>query len=100
MIKQFFSGKNDEIYSLQNAIKRTTKEIDRINSEFDPSKDCCTTCKTGGYDLVLDRKLHRQIVRLRVLYQRKGRTKDIEALENEFGKDDIDTWQKNNGNWR
>ncbi len=100
MIKKFFFGnkneknEKDEIYYLQSSIKRTVKEIDRINSEFDPQKDCCTTCKTGGYDLSLIKKMHRQIVWLRVLLKRKGRTKDIEEIENEFGKSNIDDWQR------
>ena len=72
-------------------------ELDSINNNFDPRKDCCTTCMTGGRDLQLNDKLHRQAMWLRVLLRRKGRTSEIEALEAKFGKAVLDSWQKTGG---
>lgn len=94
-IKLFF--KPDEITYLKQAINRTRYQIDEINASFDPSKDCCTTCMTGGYDLRLIRKLRRQVMWLRVLLRRKGRLEEVAVLENEFGKETLDAWEASGG---
>lgn len=94
-IKLFF--KQDEIAYLKRAINRTRYQIDEINASFDHRKDCCTTCMTGGYDLILDRKLHRQVMWLRVLLRRKNRLNEVAALEAEFGKETLDAWEVSGG---
>ena len=79
---------------------RERARFDSLSKDFDHTKHCCLTCLSGGYDLILTRKLNRQAMWLRVLLRRRGTEndlRDIRNLEFEFGKKNLDDLEKTGG---
>jgi len=60
-----------EIERVEKALRRHREELSSFNDSFDPSKDCCVDCMTGGYSLKLSEKIVRVEHWLLVLKQRK-----------------------------
>lgn len=85
---------------MRRSMGRVRGQLEDLKYGFDHTKHCCLTCATGGFDLILIKKLERQAMWLRVLLRRRGTPKDlrdIDQLEFEFGKNILDRLEKSGG---
>jgi len=57
-IKRLFSYKTEERY-VAAALRRYQDELYNLNCDFDPIKDCCQDCMTGGGYTKLIEKIER-----------------------------------------
>jgi hypothetical protein len=96
----FKQKKENQITLLRRAMSKQRSEYDLLSKSFDHTNHCCLTCASGGYDLILSRKLNRQAMWLRVLLRRRGTEKDLRDIRNlefEFGKKNLDDLEKTGG---
>jgi hypothetical protein len=82
--------KPSEIDLVYRAMERTRNKMKQLEAPFRFPESCCPSCACGYEWEVLNKKLHRQAVWLRVLLKRKNMLKEISDLEFEFGKQNLD----------
>lgn len=70
ILKKFF-GPKTEIEYVEAALKRYENELWDIQQDFDPTKDCCSGCASGGRESFLINKIARVEHRFETLRKRK-----------------------------